>query len=478
MVVHMHNNKGLANVVALIMVLIVVIVIAVPFLFLYTSSQSYRQVSTAIVNNYQYLRDLQIKQVTTGHPAIYYNSSIIILQYTNGTFVPPSNLTITNILYLNQQGVWIGIPMNYPIVISTGEALKLPSYVNGRPIIIVTSLGNIFFLTPGSSIGPFALAGSKGGVEILTQISNSSLTIGVSTNITTNIYGKWNNFTTPVAFPNTTGTFEVKVPIYVYYENSKGQIITGVFRNWYVIGEASLNSTTSQGVKATLQGRTAVLIANYTPLLAYVTLKIQTNFPGSINISIDGKTYTVTNNQTITIPAGFVNVTVLTLQANYTAYKSKGIIQHYSYSSMQYSSKTINTYSTLIFIPPSTTKTTLDINYIDDYNYYLVNIIGYYNEKEYGELNVSIGTAIYSYNSSYWFIGGNYSFNPIGIFVNSQYSGNSYTYYAAKVIFSYSNGTLFNYTFPNLPGYVIINQPMIIEVNYSVIMYWQPLQQW
>jgi len=472
MVVQPSHNKGLANVVALIMVLIVVIVIAVPFLFYFASSQNYKQVSSAIVNNYQYLKDLQIKQVITGHPAIYYNSSIIILQYTNGTFTPPANLTITDILYLNQQGVWITIPLNYPIVVSVGEALHLPSYVNGKPIIIVTSLGNIFFLTPGSSIGPFALAGTKGGVEILTQISNSSLTLGVSANISTNIYSKWENFTTPVNFPNTTGTFEVKVPEYVYYENSKGQVITGVFRNWYVIGGASLNSTTSQGVKVTLQGSTAVLIANYTPLLAYATLKIQTNYPGSLTANIDGKTYTVTNGTTITVPAGFVNVTVLTLQANYTGYKSKGIIQHYSYSSMQYSSKTINTYSAIIFVPPSTTQT-LNINYVNDYNYYKVNITGY-NVWQ-GEYAI-IDNNLYVYNNSYWIIGGNHTFGIIGTFYYN-YSVNSYASHSAKtVIFSYSNGTSFTYTFPNIPSYVIINQPMTIKVYYSTVIYWQQLR--
>jgi len=461
MVVHMHNNKGLANVVALIMVLIVVLTLVVPFLLFYASNQSSKEVSTAIVNNYQYLKNLQVKQITSGHPAIFYNSSIV-LEYTNGTFTPPSNLTITNILYLNQQGIWVSISsLKYPIVVSTGESLKLPSYTNGRPIIIVTSLGNIFFLTPGSSIGPFA-TGAKGGLEILTQISNASLTLGVTANISTNIYGQWKNFTTPVAFPNNTGTFQVKVPTYVYYQNSKGEIITGVFRNWYVIGSASLNSTNTQGVKATLLGQTAVLIANYTPLLAKAILEIQTNYPGSITVNIDGKTYTVNNGSTITVPAGFVNVTVLSLQANYTA--SSSVIQHYKYSSMQYSSNTINTYSTLIFILPSTTQT-LNINYVNDYNYYLVTIKGY------NYVNcLQIGNNLYQYDNSYWIIGGNYTFAPIGVFTGTT------TYGAVKVVFTYSNGPPYTYKFPNIPSYVIINQPMTIKVYYGTEMYWQPLQ--
>jgi len=455
-------NKGLANVVALIMILIVVIVIALPFLFFFSSSQSYKQVSTAIVNNYHYLRDLQIKQVTTGHPAIYYNSSAIIFEYTNGTFVPPSNLTIAEIMYLNNQSVWTKMSLNYPIVVSKNNVLQLPSYTNGRPIAIITSLGNIFYLTPNSSIGPFAV-GAVGGVEILTQISNSSLIVGVSANISTNIYGKWENFTTPVAFPNETGTFEVKVPTYVYYENSKGQIITGVFRNWFVIGKALLNSTTSQVVKVTLKGGNTALIANYTPLLAKATLNMQTNFPGNITVDIDGKTYNVTNGKNITVPAGFVNITVLTLEANYTA--SSSVIQHYSYSSMQYLGQTIYPYSSIIFIQPSATNT-LKINYVNDYNYYLVNIIGYNISKGYW---VSINGVKYPYNNSYWIIGGNYSFQ----IDEPPPSGSAY--FSNETIFSYSNGTTDIYKFPFLPTYVVIDQPMTIEVYYGVVGYYEPL---
>ena len=46
------RNKGLANVVALIMVLIVVLVLVVPFLLFYASNQSSKEVSFAIVTNY------------------------------------------------------------------------------------------------------------------------------------------------------------------------------------------------------------------------------------------------------------------------------------------------------------------------------------------------------------------------------------------------------------------------------------------
>lgn len=429
------------------------------------SSLSYKQVSSAVFNNYVYLKNLQIRQVTNGHPSIYYNGSIIILAYSNGSFTPPANLTITEILYLTSNNVWEEVPLQYPLTIYTGKSLQLPSYVLGKPIIIVTSLGNIFFLTPGSSIGPFSLAG-KAGVEIITQISNSSFTIGTSANITTNIYGKWENFTTPIAFPNESGTFEVKVPEYVFYENSKGQIITGVFHNWAILGQASLNSTSSLGIRVTLEDAPAVLIANYTPLLAKATLCIETNYPQSTTISIDGRTYTITNGEKIQIPAGFANVTVFTLQG--TIQVSSEVKQHYVYDYMQYQSTISHATSMIIFIPPDTTQT-LKVEYDNNYNCYLVTLEAQNNDG----YPVSIGNNLYNYGQSYWFIGGNYSFVPIGFFCT--YANPPYTYGAVTVYFNYSNGTTFTYNFPNIPGYVIINQPMTICVIYGVELYWQPL---
>lgn len=128
--------------------------------------------------------------------------------YFDGTFVPPMNLTIVGILYLNtSSGVWTNITsLKYPITVKEGEALQLPKYVEGKPIIVVTSLGNLFFLTPGPSIGPYSGVVTKGGAIVLAQICQSlGSPLGVSTNVTTNIYGKFQNFTTPVAFPNQTG---------------------------------------------------------------------------------------------------------------------------------------------------------------------------------------------------------------------------------------------------------------------------------
>ncbi|BAK54451.1 hypothetical protein STK_10710 [Sulfurisphaera tokodaii str. 7] len=462
------RKKALSNVISVIIVLIIILVIFVPLLIYYNSSLSSSVVSQQIVNNYIYLRNLQVNQVITGHPAFYYNGSSILVVYSNGTFVPPSNVTITSILYLNQNGVWQNITsLKYPIKLNQSEVLLLPTYVQNSPIIIVTSLGNIFFLQPNSSIGPVSFNG-KAGVTILAQIYTKNGPIGVSTNITTNIMGTLTNYTTPIVFPNRTGTFVVRAPQYVYYQNSKGQIITGVFYNWIKLGSATINSTTTQGIKVTLSGSPLVLIANYTQITAQVTVTLESNYPGYVNVIVDGNSQTFIETKTVQVPAGFINITVLTIQGNYTSQTSSGIIRHYIYSNttIQYGtqSSVYKATSLLAFIPLNTNPV-VSINYKNNYNYYNVRLIAYYNK--YND-NVSIGNVEYEYGTSPFIIGGNYTFVPIGTFTG--YS----TYGAVEVIFQYSNGTC-KYYFPNIPGYVIINQPMTITVYYGTELYWQPL---
>lgn len=457
-------RRGLSNVIALMIVMFIMLSLLVPFIFYFSFSLSAKQVSTAVVNNYHYLKELQVKQVITGHPAIFYNGTIVLLQYSNGTFTPPSNFTIEHILYLNQQGIWVSVPLNYPIVVSASGSVNLPQYVSNRPIVIVTSLGNIFFLTPGSGIGPFSTAG-KGGLEIIAQIQSYSSIYQVFTNVTTNIYGAWKNFTTPIAFPNQTGSFQAKVPKYVFYQFPNGSIITGVFHNWKVLGVANLNSTLTPGISVTLKNQPAVLIANYSILYAYAILTIQTNYPGTVVLSIDGTTYYVTGSQQIQVPAGFMNVTVKTLQGNDTSQTSNGIIKHYSYSYMQYQTTTTKATSAIFFIPPNSQQT-LYVQYTNDYNYYKVYLKA--ENNTYGN-QIQIGNQLYNYGSSIWIINGNYTFAPLGKFTGT------YTYGAVTVYFQYNNGTTNTYKFPKIPRYVIINQPMTIDVVYGVLLYWTSL---
>jgi len=463
-------NRGLSNAVSVLVIIILLVSLAIPLLY-YLINISQANVNNALIsNNYIYLKELQNKQVTTGHPSFYYSGNYIVVEYTNGTFVPQTNVTIVGILYLNSNGVWVNITsLKYPIVLSSNRALQLPSYVQGRPIIIVTSLGNVYFLRPGSGIGPYSSTVSSGGVEIITQTSDPTI---ISTNVTTNITGTFNNYTTPVSFPIITSTFVVKAPQYVYYQEPNGSVITYVFKNWALLGKAAVNGTNTLGIRVTLEGNPLVLIANYTPLRSNITLTIQTTDKNvGVVVSVDGRLHTVYGSATIQIPAGYFNVTVLTLQFNDTTQKANGVIKYYTFKNMTYNGKTYVTYSAILFAPPNTSET-LYINYVNKYNYYNV---AFYDYNPPGPVNVILNGTVYNYNQSYWIIGGNYSADytgivylyPPGFFFNY----NNYSVGVTTLQIATPQGVK-TYNFPDIPSYLYIDSPMTVNATYGTTYYW------
>jgi hypothetical protein len=331
----------------------------------------------------------------------------------------------------------------------------------------VTSLGNVYFLQPGSAIGPYSSTVSAGGVEIVTQIYTPGGPIMVSTNVTTDITGTFKNYTTPVSFPNRTGTFVAKAPQYVYYQEPNGSIITGVFKNWVLLGKAAVNGTDTLAVRVTLENSPLVLIANYTPLRSYITLTIQTTDKNvGVKVSVDGRLYTVYGSRTIQIPAGYFNVTVLTLQFNDTTQKANGVIKYYAFKNITYNGKTYVTYSAILFAPPNTSET-LYINYVNKYNYYYVTF-KVHNPP--GQVNVELNGTVYSYGQSYWIIGGNYSASYTGVF--DQKNNVSFGVITLLIDTQQRSKT---YYFPNIPSYLYINSTMTVIAYYGKTYYWYPL---
>jgi len=496
-------NKAISSSIALLMLVIVIVVVAIPMMEYISTIQQEGVSQSALVNNYVYLKSLQSKQVEYGHPAIYYGNSSILFYYTNGTFVPPTNITITKILYLSSSGIWTNLTsLKYPLTVTTFTNITLPPYVQGRPIIVITSLGNLFFLTPMSSIGPYSTSG-KGGFEVATQIYESSGPITVSTNLTTNIDGSYKNFTTPVAFVNQTGTFSIRIPQYVYYVERNGSVITGVFRNWIELGQGILNSSTSNEVTVTLEGSPLVLIGNYSPLNAQdqVTIQVNPSQVEPVEVIIDGVNYTISGTTNLTIPAGFVNFTVVTTSLNHTI--SRNIIEHFEYQFTSVSGRSFSSTSFITFLNPDTHYSFI-VSYNNDYNYYGIYIEYSYIEyphnvtciepdpyyytyycfnfnpnypQEYG-LYFQLGNNLYNYSNStpYYIKSGNYNYSAIGTYFNLR-SQNFYVCFTVNftnyqiATFNaglawgpyeyYVNGT------PISSDYIDINSPLNITVVYT-----------
>jgi hypothetical protein len=459
-------NKGLSNAISVMFILIILISLAVPFFILLSNIQQANTEEKPVIQNYAYLRCLQVNQVKSGHPAFYYNGSYIYVEYSNGTFVPPSNVTIVDILYLGSNGIWYNITsLKYPIILSKDEAIQIPPCASGRPIIIITSIGNIFILKSGCIIGPYSSVSKKAGVEILTQIYESSGAISVSTNVTANIYGKCENFTTPAAFPNQTGTFEAKVPKYVYYQNCKGQIITGVFHNWIVLGKGNVNSTSTQGIEVTLVGCPLILIANYTAIVNKIHLKVIIGVSCPVCIGIDGQKYRITNNDVICIYAGYFNVTVITTRFTDTQDSSQGVRYHYCYNHITYNNNEYKQYSVILFAPPNCKCAIVYVCYYNNYNCYKIHL---YKYNCYQNVYLILNGTTYCYGNCYWIKGGKYCMIPTGIF----YGGCSTE--AVKICIINSTGThIYYYNHePYIPEYIYICSPTTIKVYYGITEYW------
>lgn len=258
-------SRALSNAIATLLILLLVILILVPFLIYYINFINTSAAISLAFENYNYLKELQISQVESGEPALIYTGSCVISLYNNVPFESPASLTITGILYLNGSGIWVNVTsLNYPIVISGNEAILLPSYAQGKPLVIVTSLGNLFFLEPNSTVGPLQPGINNGfGVTILAQVQSSSGKKLVTVNEISNITGTALSYTTPVLLNYTVKRFYVQAPLTTNVSNV-GNL---QFKNWIVIGNAVYTVSTGSSnstIYVTMVGSSVVVIANYT----------------------------------------------------------------------------------------------------------------------------------------------------------------------------------------------------------------------
>ena len=260
--------RAQSNVVATFLILTILLFVTVPFLLYYVNSVSTTSAISMVSNNYKHLKDLQVGQVEVGNPSLIYAGSVLIVWYTNSTY-GPTNFTVTGILYLNTSGVWKNVTtLKYPIVVTGLTVIPLPTYAQNRPILVVTSLGNLFFLTPNTGIGAASsrLGTTNGfGVTILAQVTTSQgQQIPIITNLAvSNVTGTSATYSTPVLLNYTPAYFYVQVPLQTTLPN----IGTVTFSNWVVIGNAKYSvstGTSTSTIYIHMLGNYVAVIANYT----------------------------------------------------------------------------------------------------------------------------------------------------------------------------------------------------------------------
>ncbi|BBG25611.1 hypothetical protein [Sulfuracidifex tepidarius] len=448
------RSRGISTSISVLILLVVVLSIGIPFLFYLEYSSQYSQVSSAISNNYVTLKGDQYKNVLDGKPAILYSNASLVFQFVNGTFSSQTSFTIKKVLQFTSSGFWQEIPsacvsfengtkeyINLEgLTVNTGTQIQFKDL--SGPVAIVTTLGNVFYLTPESSIGPYVSVG-KGGFTIISQAVSKQGLVGIQTTVVSNIKGAYADYKTPVTFANLTGSFVVNEPEqYVYFTNASG-IYTAEFHNWYVIGNALVTALNSTAVRVTLEGSSAVLVSNYTVLTSKVTVDIVNKYyseTGSVYIDVDGHEYEVGSSLPVQVRAGYVNITAITtstcLKQDNGEEKS-----YFNFSNFTYNGVTYKGTEALILIPPTSSSSTVYLNYYNGVNCFQVTIVqkvynnGYPNNvsgiepqpSEYPEEAYFNGTG-YSLNSipnTFWLKQGNYSIIGTG----NVERGNSLDYY-------------------------------------------------
>jgi lipopolysaccharide export system protein LptA len=385
------NKKAISSSISVLILLIVVISVALPYLFYLEYSSQYAQVETGISNNYSQLKEYQYKAVLNGKPGIYYTGSSVVFQFVNGTYSVPVSFQIEKVVQLNpNNGIWQEIYQGCVVfqngtskdtdleglTINSGALIKFMGndIYKDSPIAIITTEGNVFFLSPSSSIGPVSVSGAN-GITIVSEICTSSGSTSILTNITISQGGKVTENETPVVITNPKGSYEVnELDQYVEYTNSSSNVYTLQFEGWTVVGKAILTKVNSTASTISLTGTSAVLIAKYKFVTQKITLDIVNNgYKYSVSpiiVKVNGEKVWVQGSNTTQVIAGFVKVQVCNVSAQVQISSQEK--QNYTFSNMTIGNEIYKNSATVIFISPSQSQATLYINYAKGVTYYLV----------------------------------------------------------------------------------------------------------
>ncbi|AWR94246.2 hypothetical protein [Acidianus brierleyi] len=374
--------KAQAVVIFAIIMLFLIIAVIVPFFMIMNSTPSSSQQGKSAYDPSIQLQGYQVNEVLKGNPFIYYNSSSLpyIRFYYYSTIIP---FNITSIMYFH--GTWSAATGN--IIVSGNYNLYLPKYVQNYPILIITSLGNIFLLNPNTSvIMSSVISGiAKPDVAFIGIAINGSKTFAVSINI--DISGKTQ--ITPVICEMKSGTYILSTPNSTIFLPQYS--LTGKFENWTTIGRVSVSDTESKSTELTVFGTGLVTIVylmntqKYPVTISQEGIILENNYGNSpsisslnasIPISIDNITYSLEQKITVNLTYGYhiiVFPSPVNITYNYTLYGytvKDGEIDEYkinSYNSNYMISKSNNEF--IIYVNSSGY---LNINYGIQERYYLV----------------------------------------------------------------------------------------------------------
>ena len=240
--------KGISVAVAMVILLMILIAVIVPALILFNEFPVYISQGQFQGSAMLQLQKQQNNQVFSGNPNIYYNSSTNpSLQFHFNSL--PALFNISQIYYYNGT-VWVPVLKSY-IVVSGNARLPLPPKAFNEPVIVLTALGNVYFLNPNTStlnstsliffssssytssssggylldilafeVSPTSRQGVPPSSTVTIQFNGSTILIGGSTGIGGVVY-----YVTP-------GIYSINDTTLSIYQ--------ATFKGWYIVGDGAI----------------------------------------------------------------------------------------------------------------------------------------------------------------------------------------------------------------------------------------------
>lgn len=317
--------KGLSIPVALLIMLILFLAILIPAFIIFNQLNAYSAQGNIQGSIYQNQQEYQNEQVFKGDPNIYYNASPSqpSLVFTYNSIPTPFNLSK---IYYFDGTQWVPVQTE-SITIDGYIKYPLPTQVAGYPIIIVTSLGNVYFLNPNTSVVTVTISQGQGKIPIYISayVKNGSKLIPVSILVTlqSSSGGQIISGLTPQIFTVTPGSYLLDdVNGSIIYLSSYG--LTAKFLNWSLIGYGSLTYPDKLDTQFDVYGPLVITAVYNASLEKFKVTIMPNNLPLGENITsqYNGETLVLSAvNKTIPVTIDnkvyYINSSGLTLTLTY-----------------------------------------------------------------------------------------------------------------------------------------------------------------
>lgn len=229
--------RGESIAVAMIILLLILIVAIVPALIILNERPIYSFQGLFEESAMVQFQERQNIQVFRGNPSIYYNSSSTpSLKFYFSSL--PTPFDITQIYYYNGS-MWVPV-LGTHFIVPGNVTLALPVKAFNKPVIVLTALGNVYFLNPNTST-PLLPPSSPGLYPLYILAINQSSTSKQGNAPSFTVYIKFG--TNTIELGGSTGNvgvmYYLSPGVYALNDTTISVPQTN-FKGWYVVGDGAI----------------------------------------------------------------------------------------------------------------------------------------------------------------------------------------------------------------------------------------------